>query len=107
MRTNEERIELLHQKAAQFKKEATDRRIRIVQITSVSFVLIVMILVACYMPHIAGMSVLDDIPVSMNASIFSNTKALSFIIIAILSFLSGAAVTIFCFYLKRLHGGSE
>ena len=107
MRTNEERIELMHQRAAQFRKEETDRRIRIVQIASVGLVLIVVILFACFMPHIAGTSVQEDVPVNMNASIFSNTKVLSFIVIAILAFLSGAAVTIFCFYLKKWRGGSE
>ena len=103
MRSNEERIELMHQRAAQFKKEENDKKIRIIQTTSFGFALAMAVLLALYMPGLTGLSVQGSVPVGMNASIFAQKETLGFIVIAILSFLLGVAVTIFCFYLKKLY----
>ena len=103
MRSNEERIELMHQRAAQIKKEENDKKIRIIQTTSFGFALAMAVLLALFMPELTGFSVQGSVPVGMNASIFAQKETLGFIVIAILSFLLGVAVTIFCFYLKKLY----
>ena len=103
MRSNEERIELMHQRAAQFKKEENDKKIRIIQTSSFGFALAMAVLLALFMPGLTGFSVQGSVPVGMNASIFAQKETLGFIVIAILSFLLGVAVTIFCFYLKKLY----
>ena len=103
MRSNEERIELMHQRAAQFKKEENDKKIRIIQTTSFGFALAMAVLLALFMPELTGFSVQGSVPVGMNASIFAQKETLGFIVITILSFLLGVAVTIFCFYLKKLY----
>ena len=61
------------------------------------------VLLALFMPELTGFSVQGSVPVGMNASIFAQKETLGFIVIAILSFLLGVAVTIFCFYLKKLY----
>ncbi len=106
MRSNEERIALMHQRAMQMKKEEHDRTVRIMQGTGVSLALVAVILLAFFMPRFTGHSVQGSIPAGMNASIFSQKEALGFIVIAVLSFLAGTAATIFCFYLKKWHGES-
>jgi len=104
MRSNEERIELMHQRAAQFKKKENDKKIRYIQLTSLGFALAMVILLAFFMPGLTELSVQGSIPVGMNASIFAQKETLGFIVIAILSFLLGIAVTIFCFCLKKWYG---
>lgn len=104
MRTNEERIAAMHQRVSELKQERTDRRIRTVQYGSFVLALTVVIVIAVMMPRFSDRIVQGTIPAGMNASIFAQGEALGFVVIAILSFMLGIAVTIFCFYLKRQRG---
>ncbi|MBQ6333679.1 MAG: hypothetical protein IJI46_01225 [Erysipelotrichaceae bacterium] len=98
MRTNEERIAAMHQRAEQLQIE---KRNRFIQVSALASGFIVVILLSLLIPYYAQNIHQEKIPSGMNASIFAQSNALGFIVVAILSFLLGIAVTIFCFYLKK------
>ena len=88
MRTNEERIAAMHQRAKQLQYENRKRTSGYIQAAAVAL-------------SFAGVSMKDAIPAGMHASIFSGSDALGYIIVSIVAFTLGAAVTIFCFYMKK------
>ena len=104
MRTNEERIAAMHRRAFELKQERTDRRIKTMQYGSFALALAAVLMLAFSMPRFSDRIVQGTIPAGMNASIFAQGEALGFVVVAILSFALGIAVTIFCFYLKRQRG---
>lgn len=107
MRTNEERIAAMHRRAAELEKEKGQRRGRILQAVSVAACFATVIVLAAFMPGFSQALVSGESQGSMSASIFSESSVLGFIVIGILAFLLGAAVTIFCFRLKKWQDGKE
>ena len=101
MRTNEERIAAMHKRAAELEKENRQRRVRIIQAVSAAACFAAVIVPAFFMPGFSQVLVSGSSQGSMSASIFSESSALGYIVIGILAFLLGAAVTIFCFLLKK------
>lgn len=100
MRTNEERIAVMHERAAQIKKT------RNIQFMSAAAVLLCVVLIAIFLP-VVEMTKPEMIPTGMNASIFYESNYLGSIVVALLSFLLGVAFTIFCFYLRKLYGRND
>ena len=101
MRTNEERIAALHARAAELEQEKREQRVRILQAVSVTVCFAAVILLALLMPGFSQTFGPGNSQGSMRASIFSESSALGYVVIGILAFLLGAAVTIFCFRLKK------
>lgn len=101
MRTNEERIAEMHKRAAELEKQKRAGRVRIIQALSVAACFVAAILMAVYVPGVSAKLVPETAPGSMNASIFAGGNALGYIVIAVIAFLLGTAVTIFCFRLKK------
>ena len=95
MRSNEDRIAAMHKRAAKYRKYRT------IQITSIGTAFVLAVIASLYIPAIADTGSFVTAYESMTASIFSNGNALLLFVIAIVAFLLGASVTIFCFYLKR------
>ena len=100
MRTNEERIAVMHERAA------TLRKIRNMQIASMATVFVAAVLIAAFFPFDELMKQ-GSILSGMNASVFYESNHLVSIVIAIISFLLGVSVTIFCFYLKETYRSQE
>ena len=97
MRTNDERIKALHNMAEAIKKE---RKERTLEIMAVGAALLSVILLAMFMPRVS--TVPDETAsTGMNASIFASSEVLNLIIVAVISFALGAAVTIFCYCRRR------
>ena len=107
MRTNEQRIAQMHERALTIEHEDRERKTRILQIGSFAAALAVVVLIALMMPGVAKMSAQGTVPDGMVASIFSQNDKLGFIVVAILSFALGASVTIFCFYLRKYCGKED
>lgn len=113
MRTDDERIAAMHARAEEIKGERRKRRVRIWQ--SVSFVtaFAAVILLAVLMPGlldsgtVPGISSLSDPDSSggtapaMSGSIFAESGAMGYVVIAVIAFLLGVCVTAFCFRLKK------
>ena len=100
MRTNEERIAAMHKRAAELEKEKRQRTAAIIQAVSVAACFAAVIMLAFLMPGFSQTFISENSQGSMSASIFSESRVLGYIVIGILAFLLGAAVTIFCFRLK-------
>ncbi len=96
MRTNEERITAMHQRADQIQKT------RNIQFISAAMVLLCVILIAVFLPAVGKLQ-LNMIPSGGNASIFYETNHLVSVVIALVSFLLGVSVTILCFYIKKVY----
>ena len=107
MRANEERIAAMHKRAAELEKENRQRRVRIIQAVSAAACFAAVIVLAFFMPGFSQAFVSGNSQGSMSASIFSESSALGYIVIGILAFLLGAAVTIFCFRLKKWQKDKE
>ena len=101
MRTNEERIAAMHKRAAELEKEKRQRKVRIIQALSAAACFAAVILLAVFMPGFSQSLGSGNSQGGMSASIFSESSALGYIVIGVLAFLLGTAVTVFCFRLKK------
>ena len=108
MRTHKERIAAMHARAEEIEKEQRRRRVRIAQFGTAAASFAAVILLAVFMPQFApagpGLAPESSAPAApgdMQASIFSGSGALGYVLIAVIAFLLGAFVTAFCFRLKR------
>ena len=102
MRTNEERIAAMHVRANEIKKEDGVRRDRIIEVSSITVGIVLVILLAVAMPGYAGLLTPEATTDAMSASIFSESSALAYIVIGALSFLLGITATLFAFRLKKM-----
>lgn len=109
MRTNEERINAMHARASELNKQRRARQVRIMQAAGAAVSFAATIVLAVCVPRLADFetepagSPLGQAGTSgiMNASIFSNSAALGYVVIALIAFLLGVTLTIFCFRLRE------
>lgn len=101
MRTNEERIAALHTRTKQLKREEKNRRFYAVCAAGAAVCFAILAGIAVLIPRVSVNSYIDNTAESMNASIFAGSSVLGYLVIAILAFLLGITVTIFCFRLKK------
>jgi hypothetical protein len=99
MRTNEERIAAMHARAAELRREKRKRETRIVGIEIIVLSLALVIALAAWMPRLS--TAMTGAPGAMSASMFSDSGALGYIVVALLAFLLGVSVTVFCLRLKK------
>ena len=102
MRTNEARIEAMHMRAAEIERSNRRRRTEIIGAVSFLVCLIFVIGLAFKMPDLMGTVVDSTAQDGMSASIFSENGAISYIFVSVISFLLGAAVTVFCYRIRKL-----
>ncbi len=102
MRTSEERIAAMHLRAAEIKKEKDRKNANILSSVAVVTGLAAVIVMGILMPGLTDKVVVSGVYDGYSASIFAGSGAIGFIVVGILSFLLGAAVTIFCFKLRKL-----
>ena len=100
MRTNEERIAAMHGRALKLQKEEKDRRFFSVCAVSAVVCAGILIGMSAIFPRVSEKR-FPEASESMNASIFAGSNMLSYLVIAILAFLLGILVTVFCFRLKK------
>ena len=101
MRTNEERIKAMHDRAAQLEREKRTLRSRMLGAGCVAASLVLILITAVCMPGISATLAHVENLSNMNASIFASSSVLGYIIIGLLAFALGIAVTIFCYRLKK------
>ena len=103
MRTNEDRVKAMHARAAELGKQRRARQVRIMQSAGAVVSLAAVIVFALFMPRLPDGGAGDPAgPVgSMNASIFGDSAALGYIVVAVIAFLLGVSVAVFCFKLKQ------
>ena len=101
MRTNEERIAAMHRRAAELKIEQRRRQARFAGATGVALCLALVILLALWMPGASAAVTGSSMPAGMSASIFAGSGALGYLVVAIVAFLLGVCVTVFCVRLRK------
>ena len=99
MRTNEERIAAMHSRAAELKKTQRARKVRVMQITGSFVAVAATVMLAIFMPHISDFE--SDPYAGPTGSVFADSGALGYIVIAIIAFLLGVALTMFCIRLSE------
>lgn len=99
MRTNEERIAAMHQRAAEMNREQRARKVRIMQATGAVVACAATFMLAVFMPRISEFQA--DPASGTTGSIFADSGALGYIVIAIIAFLLGTALTMFCYRLRE------
>lgn len=98
MRTSEERIAAMHQRAGELNRAQRARKVRIMQATGAVIACAATFMLAVFMPRISDFQA--DPGVS-TGSIFADSGALGYIVIAIIAFLLGTALTMFCYRLRE------
>lgn len=101
MRTNEERIKAMHKRADELERERRTLRSRMLGAGCVAASLVLILITAAFMPKIYGTLAHAENIRNMNASIFASSSVLGYIIIGLLAFALGIAVTLFCYRLKK------
>lgn len=98
MRTHEERIAAMHARAAELNIARRARKVRIMQVSGAAVACAATVLLAVFMPHISGFELDPETGSSgtMHASVFGGSGALGYVVIAIIAFLLGVALTMFC-----------
>ena len=102
MRTAEERINAMHSRAAEIQKEKNQRNVKILSSAAVIAGFAAVVLLGKIMPGLTDKLSFSEVNDSYSASIFTESNAISFIVVGILSFLLGACVTVFCYRLRKM-----
>ena len=101
MRTNEERIQAMHERAHEIKAEKAGRKALILESAGFAVCFAAAILLAFLVPPMAETLSLGPEAPGMSASIFAGTPALGYIVIAAIAFILGVTATVFSIRLKR------
>ena len=110
MRSNEERIAAMHQRAEELTIQRNDRIAQFgrAAVMAACLAAVILIAVACSHIHAADISIQTD---NFLASMFTDSGALGYIVIGIVGFLFGVFATAFCIYLgkyrKHKHGEND
>lgn len=104
MRTNEERIEAMHRRAAELEREQRVRKARFAGTAAALVSFAAVILLAIMMPDLFQVVVPENS--GMSGSIFASGGHLGGIVICIIAFLLGAAASAFCFRLRDYARGN-
>ena len=101
MRTTEERIAEMYRRREQIVREQKNRRFTGICALSAAACFAILTGIAMMMSRFSGTVLAGGPADSMEASIFSGSETLGYIVISILAFLLGITVTVFCFRLKK------
>lgn len=95
MRTNEERIEAMHRRAEQLENESRLKRARVMGSAIMAAGFAAVIMLAVRMPGIAEGLNTEGSGGSMSGSIFAASGNMGYVVIGVIAFLLGSALTLF------------
>lgn len=109
MRTEEERMKLIRQRASQIRKKEKQRQQRMIDIGCIAACLLLVLCVGMFMPGISSqMSQVQIDNLSPGAaSIFGGSGALGYIFMGILCFSLGVFVTILLYRIHHRNKGKD
>lgn len=102
MRTDAERLEAMHKRAEEITAESFNKKKKIYYIAASFVAMAAIIALAVYMPTLNAEIKEAAANTEMSASMFNDSSALSYILIGIVAFLLGVAVTIFCYKVGKI-----
>lgn len=100
MRNSDERLAALHERVGEIRKEDRTRRVRIMQVASTTACVAFVVALAALIPGIETKQ-METMPGGFHGSIFTITSSLGYIVVGIVAFLLGTALTMFLFRLKE------
>ncbi len=100
MRSNEARIAEMHTRAMRYAQMRSRRCFRAVCAAASLLCLSIIVVAACYVLRVTP-EISVAAPAVGTASIFTDSDALGYVFIAVIAFLLGVVLTLFCFRLKR------
>ena len=106
MRTNDEIIKAVHDRAAEMKRAKRKRQTLLMSGVAVACALVLIVLMGSFMPSPQRQWASDD-SAALQASMFSDSGVLSYVVVGIIAFLLGIAVTVFCVLLRRWRDEEE
>lgn len=92
-------LERVHQRAAEIARQSSRRRLYLIQAVSAAAGIAAVVVTALMIPE--AMPETEHVPVAMQASIFSESGSLSYIVVGIIAFLLGISVTLLCIKLRQ------
>ena len=98
-------LERVHQRAAEIKRQSSRRKLVLIQAVSAAAGIAAVIAVALLIPR--ALPETEQIPVTMQASIFSENGSLGYIVVGIIAFLLGMGITLLCIRLRQYFGKQE
>lgn len=99
MRTNEEILKAVHDKSEQMRRNRRKRQDILLGGSAFVFAVALIALTVVHMPSIME-TIMPAGTVSMQASILTNSGLLGYAVVAIIAFLLGTAVAVFCGMLR-------
>lgn len=105
MRTNEERVAAVKQRVAQLERQKRLRQKRLLALACACASLAVIVGAALALPHLQ--TSWRGAAYQTTASIFADSAAAGYVLIALLAFTLGVCVTVLCFRLRVFHEESE
>lgn len=101
MRTNEERVRLIHKRTEEIKAENRKKKQRMLDGCCIAACLVLVVGIGSFMPGLV-MSASDEVGhASGAASLIGNHAALAYILMGLLCFLLGVSVTVLLYRLHR------
>ena len=101
MRTNEERLAAMHRRAAKLEREKYKKQTFAAGTVTIAVCAVLIVFLAVLLPRSgAGISIGSAAP-GLGGSIFASSGMLAYIVIAIVAFLLGVCITVFCFRLRK------
>ena len=101
MRTNEERIAAMHHRAAVLERERRERIYHVATSLAAAACFFMVICLSVFAPRITSTLDFSELEGAMNASLFASAGTLGYVVVGIVAFLLGIALTMFCFRLKK------
>ena len=101
MRTNEERLAALHDRAGQLKRQQTKQRFSLLCVSAGVICFGILAGLSLLIARVSGVGFDPESYGNMSASVFSGNGAMGYQVIAVLAFCLGVTVTVFCFRLKK------
>ena len=109
MRTTEERLAAMHNRANELEKQKRDFTAKICYISAAVVAVVAMVLIILVVPNMIVVSDSGSVSnaLEMSGSIVSGSSALNSIIVGIGAFLLGVALTIFCYKVSKWHKSQD
>ena len=104
LKSNEQRIAKMHKRAAMIEHNTRDAKAKLYYVCAGLVAAAAMFFIVFILPGISGINGAGTVKEStdvMFGSVFSNGDALNYIVVGILAFALGVALTIFCYKLNK------
>ena len=98
-------LERVHQRAAEIERQSSRRKLYLTHAVSAAAGIAAVIFTALMIPN--ALPETEQVPVTMQASIFSESGSLGYIVVGIIAFMLGAGVTLLCIRLRQYFAKQE